>query len=220
VIREREIATMPTTEIEKVLKEMGYFRRAMEPGVAYGIKMVFGVKNYLKINDIKKVNLLVVTETSRCLPDAIQFLCGCTIGNRRLVIKDVGKMAATFIDRDTNRTVRVTISPKFQERNVKQSKKLIEFKEKLNFLEIESHRLKDSREIIKIPNDELLRIQEVEITEPLASIFMPSGIVLCEKCGESIRESKVKIKDEKMLCLVCAGVERPYFKLKYGSELI
>ena len=211
---------MSNTQIEMALKEIGYFRRAVEPGVAYGIKMIFGVKNYLKIKDFKKINLIVVAETSRCLPDAIQFLCGCTIGNRRLVIKDVGKMAATFIDRDAGRAVRVTISPTFQKRDVQHSKKLIQLKEKRNFAEIESRRLQDSREILKIPNEELLRIQEVEITEPLSAIFMPSGIVLCEKCGESTRESKVKIKDGKKLCLVCAGVEKHYFKLKYGAELL
>jgi formylmethanofuran dehydrogenase subunit E len=211
---------MSNVQIELALKEIGDFRRAVEPGIAYGIKMIFGVKNYLKIKDFKKVNLLVIAETSRCLPDAIQFLCGCTIGNRRLVIKDVGKMAATFIDRDANRSVRVTISPKFQKQDVKHSKKLIKLKEKLDFEEIESIRLQDSQEILEIPNTELLRIQEVEITEPLSEIFLPSGILLCEKCGESIKESKVKIKDGKKLCLVCVGLEKPYFKLKYGGELL
>jgi formylmethanofuran dehydrogenase subunit E len=211
---------MSDAQIERAVKEIGYFRRAVEPGIAYGIKMIFGVKNYLKIKDFKKVNLLVIAETSRCLPDAIQFLCGCTIGNRRLVIKDVGKMAATLIDRDANRAVRVTISPTFQKRDVIHSRKLIQLKEKLDFTEIESRRLQDSREILKTPNNELLRIQEVEITEPLSAIFMPSGIILCEKCGESIRESKVKIEDGKKICLVCAGVEKPYFKLKYGAELL
>ena len=140
--------------------------------------------------------------------------------HKSLAVKDVGKMAATFINRDAGRAVRVTISPTFQKRDVQHSKKLIQLKEKRNFAEIESRRLQDSREILKIPNEELLRIQEVEITEPLSAIFMPSGIVLCEKCGESTRESKVKIKDGKKLCLVCAGVEKHYFKLKYGAELL
>lgn len=211
---------MTTAQIESALREIGYFRRVVEPGIAYGIKMIFSVKKHLKIKDMKKANLLVVAETSRCLPDAIQFLCGCTIGNRRLIIKDHGKMAATFIDRDAGRAVRVTISPTFQKRDVQHSKKFIQLKEKLKFAEIESRRLQDSLEILKIPNEELLRIQEVEITDPLSAIFMPSGIVFCEKCGESTRESKVQIRNGKKLCLVCAGVEKPYFKLKYGEELL
>jgi formylmethanofuran dehydrogenase subunit E len=211
---------MSNAQIENILLEIGYFRRAVEPGIAYGIKMILGAKNFLKIKDFKKVNLLVVAETSRCLPDAIQYLCGCTIGNRRLIINDVGKIAATFIDRDADRAVRVTISSAFQKRDAKNSKKLIQLKEKLNFSEIESHRLQVSREILKIPNEELFRIQEVEITEPLSPVFMPTGIVLCEKCGESTRESKIKIKDGHKLCMVCARVEKPYFKLKYGVEFL
>jgi formylmethanofuran dehydrogenase subunit E len=211
---------MSTGQIENLLKEMGYFRRIVEPGIVYGVKMILGVKDYLKIKDLKKTNLLVVAETSRCLPDTIEYLCGCTIGNRRLVIKDYGKMAATFIARDKRKAVRVTISYAFQKRDVEHSKELMQLKKELKFTEIENRRLKFAQEILEIPNEELLRFQEVEVTEPLSTIFMPSGIVFCEKCNESTRESKIQIRNGKKLCLVCAGVEKPYFKLKYGEELL
>ncbi len=211
---------MSETRIETALREIGRFRRAVEPGIAYGIKMIFSVQKFLKIKDLRKVNLLVVAETSRCLPDAIQFLCGCTIGNRRLVIKDHGKMAATFFNRDAGRAVRVTISPKFQKRDVQRSKEFMHLKGKREFAEIESRRLQDALDILRVPDEELLRFQEVEITESLSAIFVPSGIVFCEECGESVRESKVQIKDGRKLCLPCAGVEKPYFKLRYGQELI
>ncbi|MFQ6003717.1 MAG: FmdE family protein [Candidatus Zixiibacteriota bacterium] len=208
---------MSEAQIESMLKEIGYFRRILGPGVAYGAKMTLAAKEHLKIKDLKKANLFVVVETDHCLPDAIQFLCGCTIGNRRLIVKDYGKMAATFIDRDARRAIRITISPTLQERDIQHSQELIELKKKRMFEEIESHRLHNTLEISKIPDEELLRIQEVEIIEPLPAIFLPTGIVSCEKCGESTRESKIQIRDGKKLCFVCAGVEKPYFKLKYGE---
>lgn len=208
---------MSEAQIETVLKEIGHFRRILGPGVAYGVKMTQAAKEHLKIKDLRKANLFVIVETDHCLPDTIQFLCGCTIGNRRLIVKNYGKMAATFIDRDARRAIRVTVSPAFQERDIQHSRELIKLKEKRRFEEIESRRMRDTLEISKIPTEELLRIQEVEITEPLPPIFMPTGIVSCEKCGESTREGKVQIRDGKKLCFVCAGVEKPYFKLKYGE---
>jgi formylmethanofuran dehydrogenase subunit E len=203
-----------------LLKELGNFRRVVEPGLAYGVKMIQKAREYLRIKDLRKANLLVISETTRCLPDAIQFLCGCTIGNKRLIIKDYGKMAATFIDRDKNLAVRVTISPKFQRQDVQRSKEFLRLKEKRRFEDIESRRLKDAFQILDTPEEELLRIQEVEIVEPLPAVFMPSGIIFCENCGESTREDKIQIRDGKKLCLVCAEVEKPYFKLKYGEEIL
>jgi formylmethanofuran dehydrogenase subunit E len=205
---------------EDLLKELGYLRRVIEPGIAYGVRMILKVKEYFKIKDLRKANFLVVAETARCLPDAIQFLCGCTIGNKRLIIRDYGKMAATFIHRDKNLAVRVTISPEFQKKDVQRSQEFIKLKREHRFKEIENRRMKDTLQILMVPDKELLRIQEVEIIEPLPAIFMPSGIVFCEKCGESTREDKIQIRDGKNLCLVCAGIEKPYFKLKYGEEIL
>ncbi|MDI6643032.1 MAG: formylmethanofuran dehydrogenase subunit E family protein, partial [Candidatus Hodarchaeaceae archaeon] len=60
--------------MENLLKELISFRGGAEPGVAYGIKMVQAAKDFLKIRDPRKANLYVIAETSRCLPDAIEFL--------------------------------------------------------------------------------------------------------------------------------------------------
>jgi len=52
-----------------------------------------------------------VTETVVCLPDAVQLLTPCTIGNGFLQILDWGKFALTSYDRFTLLGVRVWLNP-------------------------------------------------------------------------------------------------------------
>ncbi len=49
----------------------------------------------------------VICETSHCLPDAVQLLTPCSIGNGWLKIIDVGRFALSFYDKRTGSGVRV-----------------------------------------------------------------------------------------------------------------
>ncbi|HID30687.1 MAG TPA: hypothetical protein EYP19_11880 [Desulfobacterales bacterium] len=201
--------------MENILKELISFRRSVEPGIAYGIKMVEAAKDFLKVRDLKKANLYVIAETSRCLPDAIEFLTGCTVGNGRLLIKDYSKMAASFIDLNTKRAVRVTVIPEFQRKDIAHSRRSVSLRQQRKFGNIMTHHARHALEILKIPAKELLRVHKIKLTEPVPTMRPPTKIVFCEKCGESIREEKARVQDGEILCLVCAGEEKPYFKPKY-----
>lgn len=202
--------------MENTLKELISFRGSSDPGVAYGIKMVQAAKDFLKIRNLKKANLYAIAETSRCLPDAIEFLTGCTVGNGRLLIKDYSKMAASFIDLDTKRGVRVIITPKFQRRDITHSRKSVGFKRQRKFAELIRHHKQYAERILEAPAEELLRVQEIELLEPPATPRPPTKIVFCERCGESVREEKARLRNGKVLCLTCSGEEELYFKSRRG----
>ncbi|MGB7950641.1 MAG: molybdopterin-guanine dinucleotide biosynthesis protein B [Candidatus Binatia bacterium] len=51
--------------------------------------------------------LIVYVEMDRCATDAVQAVTGCSLGKRTLKFLDYGKMAATFINTETNNAVRV-----------------------------------------------------------------------------------------------------------------
>src|SRR5512133_729111 len=52
--------------------------------------------------------LLVILETDGCFVDGIEAATGCSVGHRTLRIEDYGKIAATFVDSQQGRAVRVT----------------------------------------------------------------------------------------------------------------
>jgi formylmethanofuran dehydrogenase subunit E len=93
--------------IEEFLMGMEEFHGYRSPGLLLGGLMVdlslreLGVTPYLN----------VVTETVVCLPDAVQLLTPCTIGNGFLQVLDWGKFALTGYDRMSLSGVRVWMKP-------------------------------------------------------------------------------------------------------------
>jgi formylmethanofuran dehydrogenase subunit E len=54
--------------------------------------------------------LLTIVETDGCFADGVAVATGCWIGRRTLRLEDFGKVAATFVDADTGRSVRMAPS--------------------------------------------------------------------------------------------------------------
>lgn len=94
-------------KLEDFLIRMEEFHGYRAPGLLIGGMMVdvalreLGPTPYLNM----------VTETVVCLPDAVQLLTPCTIGNGFLQILDWGKFALTSYDRMSLSGVRVWIRP-------------------------------------------------------------------------------------------------------------
>ncbi len=53
-----------------------------------------------------------VCETSKCLPDAVQLLTPCTLGNGWVKVINVGRFALTLYDKQTGVGIRVFVDPK------------------------------------------------------------------------------------------------------------
>ena len=76
------------------LKGLTSFHGYLATGAFIGVQMAALGKRLLGIKEGERIH--VVCETYNCLPDPFQYLEGCTIGNKGLVIKDTGKMAVTI----------------------------------------------------------------------------------------------------------------------------
>ena len=74
-------------QIERVSSFHGY----LSTGAFIGIQMLNIARRVLDADFMER--LYVTCETYNCLPDPFQILAGCTIGNKKLKIKDYGKMA-------------------------------------------------------------------------------------------------------------------------------
>jgi len=100
---------------EKLLAEAGEFHGDICGGIRTGTRMVMCGLRHLGIEDLSGGNrkkLLVFVEIDRCATDAIMALTGCRPGKRTMKIKDYGKMAATFINMESGKAVRVASARK------------------------------------------------------------------------------------------------------------
>ena len=91
---------------EDFVVRMEEFHGYRSPGILVGALMIE--------DSLKEVGttpyLNVVTETIVCLPDAVQLLTPCTVGNGFLQVLDWGKFALTAYDRMTLAGIRVWLN--------------------------------------------------------------------------------------------------------------
>jgi len=70
------------------------FHGYLSTGAFIGLQMLALGRRLLGIEENERIHVLC--ETGNCLPDPFQVLAGATIGNRGLMIRDIGKMAVTI----------------------------------------------------------------------------------------------------------------------------
>src|SRR5499427_7107160 len=79
-------------------------------GQILGVRMAMLGLERLGIDDPQgadRKRLITFVEIDRCATDAVMVVTGCRLGKRALKFRDWGKMAATFVDVETGKAVRV-----------------------------------------------------------------------------------------------------------------
>src|SRR5271157_82714 len=78
-------------------------------GQVLGVRLAMLGLQELGIGDPERERKRLVTyvEIDRCVTDAVALVAGCRLGKRALKFFDWGKVAATFVDLQTGRAVRI-----------------------------------------------------------------------------------------------------------------
>ena len=136
--------------------------------------------------------LLVILETDGCFADGIEAATGCTVGHRTLRIEDYGKIAATFVDVETERTLRIAPQPDLRHRAFSYA----DGESRHYFAQLQAYQ--------SMPDDELLTIQPIILTTPVQEIVSRAGVrVNCDACGEEIINEREVILHGRVLCRAC-----------------
>jgi formylmethanofuran dehydrogenase subunit E len=174
-------------QIERVSSFHGY----LSTGAFIGIQMLNIARRVLDANYGEQ--LYVTCETYNCLPDPFQILAGCTIGNKKLKIKDYGKMAVVVNKAAPEgqrliRSVRIVLDPA----KTAQYSKLHAWYMKTGKV---SHEEAVSLLIDACESVYTCKIFDVELPEK-----PEKRIALCGNCNESFVQ-----KNDETLCTVCNG---------------
>jgi len=136
-------------------------------------------------------------ETKTCLPDAIQLLTPCTIGNGWLTILPLGRYALSLYDKYTGKGVRVFLDVN----------KMEPWQEVRNwFMKMKPKKEQDSDRLyreIREAGQDLLSLRRIQIKPDFIQEKKKGKVALCPKCGESYPVS------DGNLCLGCQGSD-PY----------
>jgi formylmethanofuran dehydrogenase subunit E len=118
-------------------------------------------------------------ETRKCLPDAIQLLTPCTIGNGWLTVVNFGRYALTLYDKETGEGVRVFVDPD----------RIEEWPEiKSWFFKLKPKKEQDDRllmEQVRQAGGEICGVQPVRVAGRLFERRHRGGFALCPSCKEA-----------------------------------
>lgn len=142
----------------------------------------------------KDKRLFTFIETDGCLVDGIAAATGCWVGSRTMRVMDYGKSAATFVDTETERTLRVTPHPQAR----------VRAKDYAPAAPDRWHAQLLGYQVM--PAEELLLAQSVTLTLSLSVLISRHGLrVVCDRCGEDIINERQVHRNGETLCRTCAG---------------
>ena len=170
-------------------------------GQVLGVRMAMLGLKQLGIEDPRvkdRKRLVTFVEIDRCATDAVGVVTGCRLGKRALKFRDWGKMAATFVDVNTGRALRIA---------AKESAKALARQMHPEIASKNQQQMLAYREM----TDAELFVQEwvkVELSPEELPGYQGERIV-CAACGEGISFHREVVRDNQTICLGCAG-ERYY----------
>jgi formylmethanofuran dehydrogenase subunit E len=184
------------TQYQRWLEEAGQFHGDTCAGIAIGTRMTICGLKKLGIRDPKgadRKKLMVFVEIDRCATDAIMALTGCRPGKRNMKVLDYGKMAATFINMETGKAVRLAAAA--QKRDG------------------------ENQDFAELKEEELFSITEV--TVPLRPEDMPGKPLRhaqCMRCGENILDGREIDNEGETLCKPCFDRKNYYTDIVVTGE--
>ncbi len=196
--------------LDELLEEAEIAHGHLCAGQVLGVRMAMLGCARLGISDPRgkdRKRLVIFVEIDRCATDAIGVVTGCRLGKRALKFRDWGKMAATFVDLETGRAVRISaresskeaarqLHPEIENRNQQQMLAYRELPENILFAEEWVHVALNAREFPGHKGDR----------------------VVCAVCGEGINYERYTVRDGQKLCLGCASPEERYYQTLSNTE--
>jgi molybdopterin-guanine dinucleotide biosynthesis protein MobB len=183
--------------LDELLRESSTLHGHCCAGQIVGVRMAMIGCREVDIEEPKGCKKLIVcVEMDRCATDAIQAVTGCSLGRRTLKFFDYGKMAATFINLEAQKAVRVVA------RDDARTLASAYCPDAANPHEAQ----KKAYGIM--PEGALFSLQAV--SPNIAEENLPgfrSSRVYCDNCGEGINFRREIHTAGRILCIPCAGAE-------------
>jgi formylmethanofuran dehydrogenase subunit E len=154
--------------------------------------------------------LFVITETDGCFADGLSAATNCTVGHRTLRVEDYGKAAATFVDTQTGKAVRVAPVLDIRERACA----FVPDEPRHYFAQMQAYQI--------MPDEEMMTVEEVLLKTPIEQIVSRPGMrVDCDICGEEIMNERETLRDGLILCQSCAGdgYYRSNFEIRLKNQV-
>ncbi len=166
-------------------------------GQVVGVRMamlgcgLIGLDAPRRPDQIKKI--IVYVEIDRCAADAIAYVTGVKLGRRSLKFVDNGIMAATFVNLESGKAVRILSTERSRDLVSRYAPGIAEKQRQ----QLEAYKA--------MPDEVLFEVQPVAVEVPVSDLPGPSRFkARCEQCGQVVRDKKEVLQGGRVLCRICA----------------
>jgi formylmethanofuran dehydrogenase subunit E len=180
------------------------------PAMPMGLRAGLAALEALGVERAKDGQLVALVEIdvdhcATCYADGIQMATGCTFGKGNIQKLGYGKFALTLIDRKSGKSVRVVTRPETIQKS-KESEFIGYRKKGVPASQIDPALVDPMVEMMmSAPAEKLF------IIEPVGETKLPTprphdfNTQRCTECGEVMVERYARIKEGKVVCMVCAA---------------
>ena len=196
---------------DELLKQYELTHGTLCPGVLLGLRMAVLGCALVSIEHPRGADrntLVVWVEIDRWLADAVETVTGARLGKRTLKFLDYGKLAATFLNLETGKAVRIVA--------LESSRRLAD----LRHPEIDDKYERQMRTYREAAEEELFDVTDVEVQVREKDLpGHPRSRVICHKCGEGVNDGReISLPDRITLCRPCVyGTYGTYYQLQHKS---
>ena len=164
-------------------------------GQVLGVRLAMLGLRELGVEDpvAERKRIVTYVEIDRCVTDAVALVANCRLGKRALKFRDWGKVAATFVDLQTGRAVRVAARESSKQaarelfpelgKDACQQKAYAQLSDEILF---DKHRVK-----VEVPPEDLPGFKGPR--------------VVCSQCGEGVNFRREVVVEGRTLCRSCSG---------------
>jgi formylmethanofuran dehydrogenase subunit E len=189
---------MLARSLEEHLQECQKLHGHLCPGQVLGVRMALLGCRLIDITDprgVERKKLLVWVEIDRCMTDAVSAVTGARLGRRSLKYLDYGKVAATFLNVEDGRAVRVVAH--------ESSRALADAR----YPDLADKKERQMRAYREASDAELFKVERVSVNFSESDLpGRPRRRVNCERCLEGINDGRdVLSADGQTLCRPCAN---------------
>lgn len=188
---------------DKLLQKTEVAHGHLCAGLVLGVRMAMLGLNRLDIRDPKgedRKRLIVYVEIDRCATDAIGIVTGCQLSKRTLKFRDWGKMAATFVDLEAGRAIRIVALDNSRELAGQL------------FPQIENEGQRQMLAYRELTDVQMFTEQWVRVAiDPQELPGAHDERADCPHCGEGVNFGRIAVVNGERLCLSCAHPEMRYW---------
>ena len=184
--------------LDELLKQCEVLHGHMCAGQLLGARMALLGCRLIGIDDPRerdRKKLIVWVEIDRCMADAVSAVTGVRLGKRSLKYQDYGKVAATFLNMETDEAFRIVA--------LESSRALAD----VRFGEIQGKRDRQFRAYREATDEELFKLERVKVElKDFDAPGSPRSRVICSQCFEGVNDGREIIMESgRVFCRPCAS---------------